>query len=510
MNLFFSSLLTQPFNRKASIQIVASLALTLASITANAQEAPVIVNQETGAQVDLIRPYWNANVDIANRRVQCDHFLFDQESAVYEKREVGGDPRFSAWRSHGEFFHHPLLEGLGSSAVDHAFLAEYRTGNTWVVRDGMYGGLAPLGGFIELVTYNTASNVTENNAVRVWRAPQDTDPYYFVCYDLDGTPLVPTGSAELGNTGLLPEQNFTFQLPLSGTPITETPEIVRRDTGELVEFVRAEFDFNSDLKGKSMNCGPFGWAEETGSYVGFWRGSGAGTDHTFSYAYTGGDRVSFEFGYDDGGLLPSEGSIDNFMPYQDASFIEVVDFGYNVWINADNLHGCRLHSRGVEGLEPFAPNRILLTVQGSCDYSAADEYDGWGWNAATQQGCPPEDNLDNEMNGESTNEQLTDGGMSSVESNDVDNNTSGDNEENGIVEQSNNGNSDEVEADIPETVSDITGNDSTNTDNTEDQSNVVDNTPVQTSGSGAADKFLLLLLICFIARRPTGLENRTK
>lgn len=262
-----------------------------------------------------------------------------------------------------------------------------------------------------------------------------------------------------------------------------------------------------------MNCGDFRWNEQIGSYVAAYRGSGSGSNYNFKYAYAGGDRVSFEKGSDDAAVLPSEGFIDNFMPYQDASFIEVVDFGYNVWGDSpSSFHGCRLGSPfGVEGLEPFAPNRILLTAQGSCDYSAADQYDGWGWNAVTQQGCPPDDdNLDNDIDGESTNEQLTDGGMSSVVADDVDNNTSGDIEENGIVEQSNNDNNAQVETDIPETVSDTTGNDSTITDNTEDQSNDVDNTPVQTSGSGAVDMFLLLLLICFFVWRSKWLENRTK
>lgn len=159
MNLQFPAIFRQPADRKANFRVATLLALTaaLAANTSIAQESPVIINQETGAQVDLARPYWNANVDIANRRLQCDHFMFDHETAVYEQRDGGGYPATAPWRQDSEYFHNPLFEGGGFSTVDHGFLADYRS-NTWRVDDGLYTGLAPLNGFIELVTYNVADS----------------------------------------------------------------------------------------------------------------------------------------------------------------------------------------------------------------------------------------------------------------------------------------------------------------------------------------------------------------
>ena len=513
MNLLFSDLLQQHFKCRSAAQFIALMALTSASITAVAEETPVIINQETGAQVDLIRPYWNANVDIANRKIQCDHFMFDPETAVYEKREISGHPAYTPWRSHGEFFHIPLYEGIGASTVEHLFLPEY-VYNTWNVTDGWYSGMGPLGGFIELVTYNAASNDIENNAVRVWQTLEDTDPYYHLCYDLDGAPLAPTGSAGIGNTDLLPEQNFTFQLPPAANPVTKAPEIIRLDTGEPVEFVRAEFDYNADIKGKRLNCGPFQWNEELGRYLAAQRGIGLGSYYTFNYAYTGATHVPFVYGVDDYPELPSEGAVDGFLQNTtwQTSFIEVIDSGYNVWSNPLAFQGCRFSdTHWAEGLEPFAPNSILLTAQGSCDYSDADQYDGWGWNAATEEGCPPENNnaanaTDEDCVDEQTN---TENGTSEDVTDDGNNNESATTVTNSTDEQSSDGNNSQVETGNTDDSSATTNNGAAAV-STEEQSNTVDNSPAQTSGSGAADKFLLLFLIGILCRyrQPAALLRR--
>jgi len=362
-----------------------------------AQEVPVFVNQETGAQVDLIRPYWNANVDIANRRMQCDHFAFNEESAVYEQVARGGSLS-GVWLSDGEFFHNPLSEGRGFATVDHAYLADFRL-NYWNVVEGVYSGMAPLENrpFIEVVTFNAASGVAqnsdmENNAVRIWYEEQGKGDSYHVCYDLDGAPLVPTGSAETGNTDLLPEQNFTFQLTTSNTAVAEAPELVRIDTGEPVEFVRAEFDYNGDLKGKAMLCGQYVWS---GQYYN--RIPDSGNYYRFSYAYTGGGSVPVAIdGIDFSSRVVSLG-VDDFFVLDSANYIELVDSGWNVWTSpyTGSFTGCEVREPfgpdGVplEGFEPFTPNRILSGAQGSCDYSGADQYGGWGWNSVTLESCPP-------------------------------------------------------------------------------------------------------------------------
>jgi len=507
MNLLLSALLNHRPKRKVAFRIVALLGLTAASAisTAIAQEPPVITNQETGAQVDLVRPYWNANVDISNRRLQCDHFMFDLETAVYEQRDGAGHPASPPWRSDSEYFHNPLFEGGGLSTVDHGFLAEYRS-DTWYVSDGLYTGMAPLNGFVELVTYNAVDSDTEISAVRVWHVLEDKDPFYFVCYDLDGAPFEPTGSAETGNTDLLPEQNFTFQLPRAGTPVTVAPEIVRRDTGELVELVRAEFDYNGDFKGRTLNCGPFRWDDQWG-YVAAFRGDGLGSYFGFDYAYTGGAGVSHTFAWDDAGDLPSASAVDGFLDWTigDASFIEVVESGYNIWYpgsGADVFDGCRLTaSPWVEAQEPFAPNRIILTAQGSCDYSTADQYDGWGWNEATQQGCPPEDNPDSGGSDESSEEEGdSDTGSSADQSSNGENAAPEDTDAHGTEGNSEDG-SGLVDTPVTEDSSDTTGDGAADSTTTEDQSGDDVDSTVQTSGGGAIDRFLLLFILCYLFRK---------
>ena len=501
MILFLSAFLNQPAKHKAVVCSIALLGLTAASApgTATAQEAPVIINQETGAQVDLVRPYWNANVDIANRRLQCDHFMFDPETAVYEQQQAGGHPASAPWRSDSEYFHNPLFEGAGLSTVDHGFLADYRS-DTWYVSDGLYTGMAPLNGFVELVTYNAVDRDTDISAVRVWHVLPDTDPFYYVCYDLDGAPFEPTGSAETGNTELLPEQNFTFQLPRAGTPVTVAPEIVRRDTGELVELVRAEFDYNGDFKGRTLNCGPFRWDDQWG-YVAAFRGDGRGSYFGFDYAYTGGAEVSHTFAWDDAGDLPSASAVDGFLDWTigDASFIEVVESGYNIWYSgsgADVFDGCRLTESPWQ--EPFAANRILLTAQGSCDYSTADQYDGWGWNEATQQGCPPEDNPDNGASEENTDEQdASDTDSTADQPDNGENTVPEDTDANGAGGETEGGD-DQTDTSVTE---DTTGEGTTDSTTTEDQSGSDGDSTVQSSGGGAIDRFLLLFLICFLFRR---------
>lgn len=513
--LRFTSPLSQLLKCKAAIPTIASLALIPWSITASAQEAPPeIINQETGSQVNVIRAYWNANVDIANRRIQCDYYEFNQDAAAYKQTSDG----HLYWipREGTEFFHNPLTEGGGGSTIDHAYLAEYYT-DLWNVKDGNYSGFAPLANspFVEMVGYSATGNASdiavEANAVRVWLTSDvfpalgSAAPAYHLCYDVDGASFLPTGSVDTGNTDLLPEQNFTFQLPPAGTPVTETPEIIRLDTGEPVEFVRAEFDYNGDLKGKRINCGSFSWNEESVSYRAVSRGNGSGRYYTFNHSYIGGETISFTSAPDDLAEKSRSAAIETFLDSSlfNASFIEIVDAGYNIWSGSSGLgfQGCRIiESFEVTNPQPFAPNRIVLTANGSCDYSDADLYDGWGWNAATQQGCPPEKNPDYVADEENADGQVTDTSTPADQTIDVNNATSEDNATNGTNDQLDDGTNNQVENDLADTASDSTGNDSTGTDSTDDQSGDVDNTQAQTSGSGAADKFLLLLLICFIGR----------
>ena len=43
----------------------------------------------------------------------------------------------------------------------------------------------------------------------------------------------------------------------------------------------------------------------------------------------------------------------------------------------------------VQGLTVSADGKISQQLEGSCDYTTADQYDGYGWNPVTQESCPP-------------------------------------------------------------------------------------------------------------------------
>ena len=47
-------------------------------VTDKSHEKPVFLNLNTGTEVSLTRPYWNAYRDFENRTVRCDLYVYDQ------------------------------------------------------------------------------------------------------------------------------------------------------------------------------------------------------------------------------------------------------------------------------------------------------------------------------------------------------------------------------------------------------------------------------------------------
>jgi hypothetical protein len=91
MNQLFSSLLNRPFKQKVLAQLTTLFAVTTALSTVSAQQAiPVVVNQQTGAQVEFTRAYWNANVDIADRSTKCDEYRYLMLSRPFTNQSGSG------------------------------------------------------------------------------------------------------------------------------------------------------------------------------------------------------------------------------------------------------------------------------------------------------------------------------------------------------------------------------------------------------------------------------------
>ena len=230
------------------------LAFTICS-RATAQEAPVIVNPETGAVVNLTRAYWDANVDIANKRMQCDYFSFDAETGVFEKaRAFFGNPSSDISTLSTQFSHAPLPNDTRQANIADV-LSDGPGGDTrtdrysnWSVVDGRYQGPAPLAtsAFAETVAFNASID----NAVRFWF---QNEPFaaYSVCYDLDGMPLLPTGTVGSSNTQLVDLPDFTFDTP---NVYESIPEIINRETGETVEITRGRWSYNKDIASSSLTC----------------------------------------------------------------------------------------------------------------------------------------------------------------------------------------------------------------------------------------------------------------
>ncbi len=183
------------------------------------------------------------------------------------------------------------------------------------------------------------------------------------------------------------EGNFTFQLPSPDTPITAAPERSRLDIGEPVELVRVEFDYKGDLEGKRMNCGPYRFSDEEYIIDGP-TGVGLRTYYEF-LPYDGGATVTYNQAYDDSALWLVQVDVEDFrLPLHWAlysSFIEVFKGGYYQHSTDGSVWGCKFLGTN----EHFIANSVLLTPQVSCDYSSSEQYEGWGWNPALLQSCPP-------------------------------------------------------------------------------------------------------------------------
>ena len=109
-----------------------------AALAQTANTTPV-TNRQTGEQVALVRAYWNANVDIANRTIACDHFVFNEQTLSYEETTSAiGSPQQFFLEPAGAFTHSPLPGGTVTGTA-----ATYRRAN-WAVDDGVYSGIAPL------------------------------------------------------------------------------------------------------------------------------------------------------------------------------------------------------------------------------------------------------------------------------------------------------------------------------------------------------------------------------
>ncbi len=381
--------------------------LVLTSPALRAQEAPVIVNPQTGATVELTRAYWDANADIADRVMQCDFFAYDAASAVFIKKPENESlypyPPEGPHEQTRSYFHFPLPDfpphinfaHMGDDTTDTTSVRGYRP--YWGVVDGVYAGVAPLAKseFVEIVSYRSGNN----DAVRVWYEDTET-PNYHVCYALDGRALLPTGAAgNLVNYVSLPD--FTFETPAEIDLDEGIPEFINLETGEPVKLVRGEWSYNQNVALHRFECSNFTWGDGATFYVG--AGDGGNSSRIF-FPYSGGDTIKVYYQRDAAPWFNGTLSVNQF------SFasgpMELTDSGYRVWQSNGFYTECVVaklkpangnaydyipdeHLYWVNGEGPITPIRELPLSTIDCDYTDADSYDGFGWNSVTNESCPP-------------------------------------------------------------------------------------------------------------------------
>ena len=372
---------------------------------ASAQEAPpVVINLQTQQPVELIRAYWNANVDIANRPVACDRFEFNFESNVYEATAPSGQRNVT-------YTHAPLTRGATgftrSNIVEAGYPGEYQGLSFWTVRDGIYSGVAVDRNYriaadfdeveyLELVSYDTinkAITTGSSNAIRAWHnTGNQLRSSHSVCYALDDRPFIPTGSAEISNSNLptIDELNdFTFQFPQPVDADTDLPIIIRGDTGEQVKFSRGEWAYNEQLVSGSLYCSAYQWKESYQSYTqvpefGYYVWPRRWFSQSFTPYFDDGMISTNIYWETDLGRYqePARIPVDSFQLFGGNPYIELTDYGFNLWdpqLSYFQYQRCQFP----------APKRVLSLQPDNCDYSTADQFDGYGWNPVTQDSCSP-------------------------------------------------------------------------------------------------------------------------
>lgn len=216
-------------------QYFSLILLAFAATSIHAQTPPIVINPETGNEVNLTRAYWNANVDIANRTLTCE-WVHSRSALTYDHNPL---PASTPSINNALVFRDGLQSNRPWGLFD--------LSRAWGVSDGIYSGPMPLhlSPFVEEIAYKSDSI----NAVRVWNDRFGS----FICFDASGQPLLPTGFAGTGNTNLVDPEDITFEFPEAPSAGTVIPELYSLSTGEKIELVRGVWNY-SDIANHLVAC----------------------------------------------------------------------------------------------------------------------------------------------------------------------------------------------------------------------------------------------------------------
>ena len=313
-------------------------------VTEDSEPPPTFINGQTGQLVELIRPYWDGNNDIANRTIRCDLHHFDDISRNYVTSGINLD-----------FDHLPI-----PSTSPYLGWLDVRSSNGapwWTIDDGLYEGRAILNSrYIEPVT-----NTDGAKAIRAWlkgsQNNQANNSYfnprtgevvlehsedaYFHCYDLSGEDFGPTGQPNQAATIEYELADLTFTVSAEIGDLASDQQIVNLETGQPVILQTAYWDYNTDLAGKTMDCAHYTWRGD--SYVG---GISQPVIYTFNYQLEGHDnRIryhrSFE-GIQSNSFFELENDVlqRNNENVFNGQLVEITDFGMRYWRSSEGNTTC--------------------------------------------------------------------------------------------------------------------------------------------------------------------------
>ena len=322
-------------------------------ITNESAPAPTFINEETGQVVELIRPYWDGNKDIANRTIQCDLYHFDDDSRAYTLAPDGWPP------TSFEFNHLPIP----STSPYLGWLESWRTNGApfWTISDGLYRGENSGTGqtmlkeeYIESVTESSG-----NKAIRIWvnagyRTSLDhhqeswvLEDGFYQCRDISGEDFSPTGAPGQPSAIEHSLADLTISVSDAENPITIpiAEESSNLETGQPVILQKLYWDYNTDLAGKSLACIFFSW--RSGAYR---QGIQQPTFYTFDYLVQGNNSIhyhsSFE-GQQGQEALPVENGI---IEPNRAVFVspmgEVTDSAIRFWFSSEAYTECEAKPSG--------------------------------------------------------------------------------------------------------------------------------------------------------------------
>lgn len=214
------------------------------TVTADSRPAPQIVNRETGESVQLVRPYWNANRDIAGRDIECVGHYFDETVGRYEPVA-----QYTSNLHHQPLPHAPpYMASVEFDNYPYHVWPDQTIEKIWTVIDGQYIG--PMtGAWVELLEATS----TRQAGIRVWA----TDPAYRDCYDVSGASLAPTGYiGEVLPSAPVENQSLIVQGPPA--PVYSEPP-VNLVTAEPVQLSDVYWDIYANFWQRQISCLGFEW-----------------------------------------------------------------------------------------------------------------------------------------------------------------------------------------------------------------------------------------------------------